>query len=416
MNRIEPIINYQPPYYLREFGSIVVFMALATLSSLVYYLMRQYLSLSPRAQIIRENFRHAPDSFNELDMVSIAKKVESLEKEIGLEQDRNPTSRYQVKSYSGLFQFQFKARKFLITEEVDNTWRVQYIETLLGRGGFGKVIGLFDLHTGVRTALKIATPPKELKENQTYIEQANKDLEKEYRNLIRVHTSPDIEPIGVQDKPLSVIVKIIKLYQALVRERMAYEGTCYDGSLDKLLRRGMLPLKMRLGIALQVLQGMNTLIRNKLISHDLKTPNILYRERAILPECHVSDLGGVTHEDELQSEINSGGLVHTPAFADTKRIQLAESVSIGFVQRSLVRTSEKGSIGLIILTILTGQDVTVNSNLEEIWRSAKIPLESDYKKLFSVLKTNSSTRLCDAWFKSSVSNLIKMVQKLHQQN
>jgi serine/threonine protein kinase len=347
-------------------------------------------------------------------MVSIARKVESLEKQIKLQKERNLTNRYQVKTYSGWFQLQSKTKKFLITEEKDNTWRVQYIETLLGRGGFGKVIGLFDLHTGAKTALKIATPPKAHKENQVYIEHANKDLEKEHRNLEHVHTSP--EPIGVQDKPLSPVVKIIKLYQALVHVRIAYEGTCYDGSLDKLLRRGTLSPKMRLGIALQVLQGVNTLMTNKLISHDLKTSNILYREHAILPEVHVSDLGGATHEDELQDEISTGGLVHTPAFADISRLQLAESVPIGFFQRSLVRTSEKSSIGFTIMTILTGKDVTVQSNLEESWESAGLPLDGDYKKLFSALQTNCSTGLVNAWFKSSIPTLIKMIQKLYQQN
>jgi serine/threonine protein kinase len=414
MNRIEPTINYQLPYYSREFRSIVAFMALAALSSLVYYFMRQYLSLSPRAQIIRNSFRYAPNSFNELDMVSIAKKIESLENQIKLQKDRNLTNRYQVKTYSGWFQLQSKAKKFLITEEADNTWRVQYIEILLGRGGFGKVIRLFDLHTGARTALKLATPPKAYRENQQYIAHANNDLEKEHRNLKLVHASPT--PIGVQDNPLSPIVKIIKLYQALVHVRIAYEGTSYDGSLDKLLRRGTLPLKMRLGIALQVLQGVNTLIRNKLISHDLKTSNILYRKRAILPEVHVSDLGGATHEDELQDEINTGGLVYTPAFADISRLQLAESVPIGFFQRSLVRTSEKSSIGLTIMTILTGKDVTVQSNLEESWKSAGLPLDSNYKKLFYALKTNCSTGLLNGWLKSSIPTLIEMVQKLHQQN
>src|SRR3569832_2252840 len=107
MKCIPPTSNYQPPYYSRELRSIIAFMALAALSSLVYYLTRHYLSLSPRAQIIRKSFGYALDSLNELDMISIAKKIESLEKQIRLQKDRDPTNRYQVKTYSGWFQLEF---------------------------------------------------------------------------------------------------------------------------------------------------------------------------------------------------------------------------------------------------------------------------------------------------------------------
>jgi serine/threonine protein kinase len=382
---------------------------MAALAGLAYYLyQKRNLALSGRAQTIFDSF-NTSQGLTERDLIYLAKEVESLQRQVMLQPRGTSSERFQLKIYPAFYIF--SSKKYIVEIGRNNTWRVQLIEAPIGRGGFGKVIRLLDLHNGQRTALKIATPPKKDKYDQEYSIKACEDLKKEHRNLILMHTPPPIKPVGIQDKPLSNILTITKLYRSR-SIHLAYEGTLYNGSLDRLNLR-LLSIKLRLGIALQVLQGVEALLAKKLISHDLKPENILFRYQGQeLPEVHVSDLGGVTLESELQQELKNG-IAHTPAYADSTRLLVAQEIPLQFLQRHLVRNSEKCSLGLTVFSIITGQTATVESSLEEIWKSARLPLEGEYKKLFSALKNYSSTGFFSGLFKSNISGLRELVEKLY---
>ncbi len=380
---------------------------IAALAGLVYYLYKKHsLALSGRAQLILNSFKFLPQDLSDHDLIYLAKEVESLQKKT------NRLERFQIRIFPAFYMPLQRKKKFIVEIGQNNTWRVQRIEASIGRGGFGKVVRLLDLHNGQQTALKIATPPKKYKYDREDFTKACDDLKKEHRNLMLVHTPPNVKVIGVQDRPLSNILTITKLYRSKLK-RFAYEGTLYDGSLDKLNLR-LFSIKVRLGIALQVLQGMETLMAKNLISHDFKPQNVLYRKQLDVFEVHVSDLGGVTLESELPQELESG-ITHTPAYADSTRLKVAKKMPLQFLQRHLVRNSEKRSIGLTLFSILTGQKTIVESSLEEIWTYAQLPLQGEYGKLFSALKNYSSTGFFSGLFKSNISDLREMIRKLHEQ-
>ncbi len=413
----------------------VVLLALGVLAGIAYYLFQKHVPLSnktlkipdifkpspvplsPEAQKIFDSFKKPPQSLNETDLHDLAKQIEFLRG-----QRMSPSDRYKVRLLDS-FNLQTR-KKFILSRGPNNTLRVQYIEKKLGRGGFGKVVQLIDLHDGKQTALKVAKIPKHYHTNDrrhiladlSHLERAQEDLKKEHKNLMIVHTS-STTALGVQDKPLTPVLTISKLYLCTTKRSLGFEGTLYDGSLDK-LRITSFTLKVRLLIALQILKGMETLLANKLISHDLKPQNILYRQVENLPKeqnlplVHISDLGGVTHENDLEKELKKG-LAYTPQYADAEQIKTASDSSFGFMQKGRVRTSEKCAVGLTIFWVLTGLDSNEGSD-EAILKKAKIPPTREWKALFAALKDNTEKGLLNLALKffeiTSVQGLRKNVE------
>ncbi len=394
--RGQPSLNSVP----KGHGNAKVLLALAALAGLVYYLIQRHLTLSVEGEKIRGGFKNPPKSLSGLDLYFLAKKIESLQI-----QKMIPNGRCKIEVFPA-----FARKKFMVSKGEDNTFRVQYIAAKLGQGGFGKVVLLVDLQDGKETALKVAKIPKEFNHKAGYLASAQDDLLKEHKNLMLVHTSKH-KPRNVQDKPFTPVLTVTKLYNSKSKVSLAYEGSVYDGSLNK-LKVMTFNLKTRLGIALQILQGMETLLANKLISHDLKPANILFRGDSDSLIVHVSDLGGVTHQDQL-SEALDKGLAHTPAFADSVRMGAASVIPIGFVQKRLVRDSEKCSIGLTIIWVLTGDLPTETKGLKMIWQKAGLPSDGAYKALRSALEKSFDTSLLGSFFKDNVDDLKKKVEKLY---
>jgi serine/threonine protein kinase len=396
--RWQPSLNSAPKGY----GNTIVLLALAALAGLAYYLIQRHLALSIEGQKIRDGFENPPESLSWWDLRCLANKIESLQI-----QEMMPNERCKIEVFPA-----FTRKKFMVSKGHDNTLRVQYVAATLGQGGYGKVVQLVDLQDGKETALKVAKVPKEYDHHPGYLRSAEADLQKEYDNLMLVHTSKH-EPRNVQDKPVTPILTVTKLYDSKSKVSLAYEGSVYDGSLNKLDVKALI-LKTRLWIALQVLQGMETLLVNKLISHDLKPANVLYRGSSDALIVHVSDLGGVTHQEQLGEELNKG-LVHTPAYADPVRIGVASAIPIGFVQKGLVRDSEKCSIGLTIIWVLTGHLPTAKKPLNVIWEKAGLPSYGKYKKLRSSLENSFNTSFFGPLFKDNLEGLKKKVEKLYNQ-
>jgi hypothetical protein len=396
MNRIEPFrqLAGQPEVNSSPKGSIVVLLALTALAGLAYYLFQRHFALSAEAQRIRNSFQNPPEALNSLDLYLLAKKVESMRR-------MTPADRCKVRIFPNFFNLKIR-KKFIVYIGPNNTLRVQYIEATIGKGGFGKVVRLVDLYSGRMTALKVARNPEN-------VAKAEQDLKKEHRNLMIVHTSR-YPALGVQEKPETLVLRIVKLYESSMRESIGYEGPLYDGSLDKLVMMSF-DIKDRLFIAFQILQGMETLLANKLINHDLKPANLLFRLVRGSLLVHIGDLGGVTLEGQLGRELASG-IAHTPRYADTSRIAVASAIRIGFFQRSMVRSSEKCAIGLTIFWVLTGQDVSDQRLFRDIWLRAGLPSDGRYGELLEALETSADTSFLGQFVKINIQELKKKVEVL----
>lgn len=414
MNAIESInpLGTQPAVSptSQRYGSAAVVLALAVIAGLVVYFIQRQLALSVEGKNIEDSFKKPPKSLSWLDLRCLAQAIESLKL-----QEMRPNERYKVAI--GLIR-----KKFIVSLGPDNVLHVQYIRKKLGQGGFGKVFKLIDLHTGAKTALKVAEIPEEFKHGEmpteykgreeyvkrAYLNAAEEDLRKEHSNLMIVHQSG--KPVlGVQDKPLTPILTITKCYDSASKVRLAFEETIYEGSLDK-LDIEKLPVKTRLYIALQVLQGMRTLAHNDLVSHDLKPQNVLFRGSVV----HVSDLGGVTHKDDLSEELKKG-LPHTPAYADTETIELAATVPIKFLQKKLVKHSEKCTIGLTICWILTGNLLEDINSIDTLWQQAGLS-DKAYSGLLKALKAVFKGGFAATFFVNNVKALKKEVKKVYKQS
>lgn len=404
----QPVVSPVP----KEYGTTVVVLALAALAGLVYYLIQRQTTFSQEAQKIRDSFKNPPKSLSYFDLNWLAQKIESVTVE-----KMQPNERYKVVIFWGLWR-----KKFIVSKGEDNAIHVQYIRKTLGQGGFGKVVKLIDLHTGVKTALKVAEIPKEFKHGEmptefkgheeyvkvAYLKLAEEDLKKEHNNLMHVH-KPGKKPVGVQDKPLTSVLTITKLYESSSKVRLAFEGSIYEGSLDR-LDVEKLPVQIRLYIALQVLLGMKTLFNNNLISHDLKPQNVLFRrveQKELI--IHVSDLGGVTREGDIAEELDKG-LAHTPGFGNSEMIDLAASIPFGILKKKLVRDSEKGTIGFTICWILTGRLPEDINSIDEICKEAGLS-GNVYKDLLKAIKKVFEGGLIAWLFKDNVKALRREVRK-----
>jgi hypothetical protein len=404
MIRIEPFRQLAPPEVdSTPKGSIVVLLALTALAGVAYYLFQRCFALSIEAQRIRNSFQNPPRGLNSLDLYLLAKKVESMRN-----QRMTLDERCKVRIFPNFFNLRIR-KKFIVYIGPNNTLRVQYIEANLGNGSFGKVVRLVDLYSGNRTALKVATLPKSRRDE---LAKAEQDLKKEHRNLMIVHR-PGHLSLGVQERPETPVLRIFKLYESLTSESVGYEGPLYDGSLDK-LQMGSFPKKDRLFIAFQILQGMETLLAHELINHDLKPDNVLFRRVRGSFLVHIGDLGGATLEGHLGRELKSG-IAHTSGFADNARLAVATLIPINVVQKSLVRCSEKRSIGVTIFWVLTGEDVTDKSLFREAWRRAELPLDGNYGELLMALEKSVDTGLLSQFFKDNVQGLKKKVEALCRQ-
>jgi serine/threonine protein kinase len=402
----------------------MVLLALGALAWLVYYLYKKHLTLSERAQAIRDSFKHCPPQLQPHDLDKAARIVEALENEAEnikstLHITADKTVRFQIKLSSFFDLLSAQKKKLIIEIRSDRTYRVQCITGKLGRGSYGKVVELFDLHTNQQTAMKIATPAKQNKNNEQDWKQAETDLTKEYNNFAIVYNRGAIHAVGVQHKPLSKVIILIKLTANRLTQRLAYEGNRYNGSLDQLVLQ-KISFKMRLYITLQVLQGMETLRAKKLIHHDLKLQNILYRFRPQerMPQVFVSDLGGATHENDLPEELKSG-LTHTPAFTNSSRIALASWVPIDSVQKYFTEGAVRCSIGLTLCSILTGYCVTkddYDTFRQLTWFLTNPPNQlKKYERLFSTLHSYIQNGLISGYFNMDLSDLREMVQKFYDE-
>ncbi|MBS0648153.1 MAG: protein kinase family protein [Verrucomicrobia bacterium] len=414
---MKPLVAAPPR---KGYSSLMVLLALGALAWLVYYLYKKSLILSERAQAIRDSLKHCPPYLLPDDLDKAARVVESLENQAqsirnSLRITADKTVRFQIKLFSYFDLLSPIKKKLIIELGPQRTWRVQCIISKLGRGSYGKVVQLFDLHTGQQTAFKIATPAKLNKNNPQEWTQANQDLNKEHINLMTVHRESRIPPPGIQDKPLSMIIILIKVTSSLENARLAYEGTVYNGSLDKLVFRRHLSFKARLHIALQMLRGLEILHAKKFIHHDLKLQNILFRQSPTALQVHVSDLGGVTHEDQLSQVIDSG-MAHTPAFTNTFRISLASMMPTDSTQKYCVQKAEECSVGLTLCSILTGIEVTkvdYDAKHESIWSTVRD--RKKYEPLISKIDNYIRRNIVISFLNANIHELKEMVEKFHQE-
>src|ERR1700733_7180153 len=73
--RGQPALNSIP----KRYGTAVLLLALAALAGLAYYLIQRHLALSVEGKKIREGFKNPPESLSWLDLDCLAKKIESLQ-------------------------------------------------------------------------------------------------------------------------------------------------------------------------------------------------------------------------------------------------------------------------------------------------------------------------------------------------
>lgn len=404
----------------KGYGTLMVLLALGALAWLVYYFYKKSLILSERAQAIRNSFKHCPSHLQPYDLDQAARVVEALENEAkciknSLRITADKTVRFQIKLFSYFDLPTARKKKFIIDLGPQRTWHVQYIVSKLGRGSYGKVVQLFDLHSGQQTAFKIATPAKFNKNNPNEWTQANQDLNKEHINLLMVHRQSHTPPPGIQDKPLSTVIILIKLASSLMSARLAYEGTIYTGSLDKLVFQRHISFKARLSIALQVLRGLEVLRAIKLIHHDLKLQNILFRQSPMDLQVHVSDLGGVTHEDKIPQEVDSG-IAHSPAYTNSFRISLASLMPTDGTQKYCVKKAVECSVGLTLCSILTGREITKEDydvRHELIWSTVRN--RKKYEPLISKIDNYIRRNIVISIFNANITELKELFEKFHRE-
>jgi WD40 repeat protein len=200
--------------------------------------------------------------------------------------------------------------------------RLKHYEVLeiIGRGGFGTVLKVFDDRLQRVVAMKLLAPELAINgtARQRFLREARAAAAVRHENVIDIH--------AVDEEPLPHLV-------------MEYiDGPTLEA---KLTRCGPLPVKEILRVGLQIAEGLAAAHKQGLIHRDIKPSNILLENG--VERVKISDFGLARAVDDA-SLTQSGVVAGTPLFMSPEQAQ----------GHTLDQRSDLFSLGSVLYTLCTG--------------------------------------------------------------
>lgn len=250
-------------------------------------------------------------------------------------------------------------------EEFIKRFSYDPINDLLGEGGFGRVYRAYDNYEHEYVAIKIQGVDPKYPETRLRNE-VQKVQQYVHKNIARYkswYTFSDYR--GETD------VAIMKFYN--------------DGSLDKLIAKHNLPMDVRYGLLIEILEGIVFLHSQGIIHRDLKPQNILIVEHAGHYTPLITDFGISKQLAENESSaVSNSFLGGTRSYASPE--QMAE--------RSIRKNTDLWSFGIIAYQMFTG---TLPFNCGSFSPSSEEGRQEHFRQMTSGLLPKAVEQIPQPW-------------------